>query len=156
MLSLANQWQTSCLVEILSRHFYAFSIRKFAIISVSLSMDKRISFYCCRLYKTGECWPWIKFEASQVRLVYTESISRWFRRTRWYKIYGVTDLIDIVFVILYTLSLVENVVENADCFQQPYVILMLVILCWWQNLYIDDFFRYVGDFVNVLNRSPTS
>ena len=28
--------------------------------------------------------------------------------------------------------------------------------CWWQNHYVSDFFRYVGDFLNVLNRSPTS
>ena len=28
--------------------------------------------------------------------------------------------------------------------------------CWWQNHNIGGFFRYVGDFLNVLNRSPTS
>ena len=28
--------------------------------------------------------------------------------------------------------------------------------CWWQNHYVGDFFRYVGDFLNILNRSPTS
>ena len=28
--------------------------------------------------------------------------------------------------------------------------------CWWQNHYVDDFFRYVGDFLNVLNYSPQS
>ena len=28
--------------------------------------------------------------------------------------------------------------------------------CRWQNYYVGDFFRYVGDFLNVLNRSPTS
>ena len=28
--------------------------------------------------------------------------------------------------------------------------------CWWQNHYVGEFFRYVGDFLNVLNRSPTS
>ena len=28
--------------------------------------------------------------------------------------------------------------------------------CWWQNHYVGDFFRYVGDFSNVSNRSPTS
>ena len=28
--------------------------------------------------------------------------------------------------------------------------------CWWQNHYVGDLFRYVGDFLNVLNRSPTS
>ena len=27
--------------------------------------------------------------------------------------------------------------------------------CWW-NHYVGDCFRYVGDFLNVLNRSPTS
>ena len=27
---------------------------------------------------------------------------------------------------------------------------------WWQNYYVGDFFRYVGDFLNVSNRSPTS
>ena len=27
--------------------------------------------------------------------------------------------------------------------------------CWWQNHYVGDFFRYVCDFLNVLNRSPT-
>ena len=27
---------------------------------------------------------------------------------------------------------------------------------WWQNHYVGDIFRYVGDFHNVLNRSPTS
>ena len=24
--------------------------------------------------------------------------------------------------------------------------------CWWQNYYVGDFFRHVGDFLNVLNR----
>ena len=28
--------------------------------------------------------------------------------------------------------------------------------CWWQNHYVDDFFRYVVDFLFVLNPSPTS
>ena len=28
--------------------------------------------------------------------------------------------------------------------------------CWWQNHYVGDFFRHVGDFLKVLNRSPTS
>ena len=28
--------------------------------------------------------------------------------------------------------------------------------CWWQNHYVSDFFRYVSDFLNALNRSPTS
>ena len=28
--------------------------------------------------------------------------------------------------------------------------------CWRQNHYVGDFFRYVGDFLYVLNRSPTS
>ena len=28
--------------------------------------------------------------------------------------------------------------------------------CWWQNHYVGDFFRYVGDFLNILNRSLTS
>ena len=28
--------------------------------------------------------------------------------------------------------------------------------CWWQNHYVGDFVRYVGDFFNALNRSPTS
>jgi len=37
-------------------------------------------------------------------------------------------------------------------------IIMMVIdfRCWWQNHYVGEFFRYVGDFLNVLNRSPTS
>jgi len=28
--------------------------------------------------------------------------------------------------------------------------------CWWQNHYAGDLFRYVGDFLNTFNRSPTS
>ena len=28
--------------------------------------------------------------------------------------------------------------------------------CWWQNHYVGDLFRYVGDFLNALNRSSTS
>ena len=28
--------------------------------------------------------------------------------------------------------------------------------CWWQNHYVGDFLRYVGNFLNVFNRSPTS
>ena len=28
--------------------------------------------------------------------------------------------------------------------------------CCWQNHYVGDFFRYVVDFLNVLNRSPKS
>ena len=38
-------------------------------------------------------------------------------------------------------------------------IVMLVTLWWWpiwQNHYVSDFFRYVGDFSNILNRSSTS
>ena len=27
--------------------------------------------------------------------------------------------------------------------------------CWWRNHYVGDFFRYDGDFLNVLNRSLT-
>ena len=27
---------------------------------------------------------------------------------------------------------------------------------WWQNHYVSDSFRYVGDFSKLLNRSPTS
>ena len=29
-------------------------------------------------------------------------------------------------------------------------------ICWWQNHYVGDFFRYVGDFLNDVNRSLTS
>ena len=36
------------------------------------------------------------------------------------------------------------------------VMLATDLRCWWQNNYVVDFFRYVGDFVNVFNRSPTS
>jgi len=28
--------------------------------------------------------------------------------------------------------------------------------CWWQNLYVSDFFRHVGDFFKVFNRSSIS
>ena len=28
--------------------------------------------------------------------------------------------------------------------------------CWLQNHYVGDFFRYAGDFLNVLNQSPAS
>ena len=28
--------------------------------------------------------------------------------------------------------------------------------CWWQNHYVGDLFRYLRDFLNVFNRSPTS
>ena len=28
--------------------------------------------------------------------------------------------------------------------------------CWWQNHYAGDFFRYIDNFLNVLNRLPTS
>ena len=45
------------------------------------------------------------------------------------------------------------------CWWQRYVgdFMMLTDLrCWWQNHYVGDFFRYVGDFFNVLNLSPTS
>ena len=28
--------------------------------------------------------------------------------------------------------------------------------CWWRNHYVGDIFLYVGDFPNVLYRSPTS
>ena len=27
--------------------------------------------------------------------------------------------------------------------------------CWWQNHYVGEFLRYVGDILKVLNRSPT-
>ena len=33
-------------------------------------------------------------------------------------------------------------------------VMLMTSLCWW--LYVGDFFRYGGDFFNVLNRSPTS
>ena len=45
------------------------------------------------------------------------------------------------------------------CWWHRYVgdfMMMTDFRCWWQNHYIGDFFRYVGDFLNVLNRSPTS
>ena len=35
------------------------------------------------------------------------------------------------------------------------VMLVTDLRCWWHNQYVGDFFRYVGDFLNVLNRSPT-
>ena len=35
-------------------------------------------------------------------------------------------------------------------------ILVTDLRCWWQSHYVGHFFRYVGDFLNVLNRSPTS
>ena len=28
--------------------------------------------------------------------------------------------------------------------------------CWWRNHFVGDFFRYVGDFFNISNRSPIS
>ena len=28
--------------------------------------------------------------------------------------------------------------------------------CWWQNHYVGDVFRYVSDFLNVFNWTPTS
>ena len=34
--------------------------------------------------------------------------------------------------------------------------MVTVFRCWWQNHYVGDFFPYVGDFLNVLNWSPTS
>ena len=43
------------------------------------------------------------------------------------------------------------------CWWQRYVgdLRMVTDLrCWWQNHYVGDFFRYVRDFSNVLNRSP--
>ena len=36
------------------------------------------------------------------------------------------------------------------------VMLVTDFRCWWQNHYVGNFFRYVCDFLNVLNRSPTS
>ena len=35
-------------------------------------------------------------------------------------------------------------------------LMVTVFRCWWQNHYVGDFFCYVGDFLNVLNRPPTS
>ena len=34
------------------------------------------------------------------------------------------------------------------------IMMVTDLRCWWQNHYVGDFFRYVGDFSNVLNRSP--
>ena len=45
------------------------------------------------------------------------------------------------------------------CWWQRYVGDFMMVTdsrCWWQNNYVGDFFRCVGDFLNVLNRSPTS
>ena len=46
---------------------------------------------------------------------------------------------------------------------QLVTVMLVTSLCWWiydgdwfQNHYVGDFFRYVGDFLNVLNRSSTS
>ena len=36
------------------------------------------------------------------------------------------------------------------------VMLVTDMRCWWHNHYVGDCFRYVGDLLNVLNRSPTS
>ena len=33
--------------------------------------------------------------------------------------------------------------------------MVTVLICWLQNHYVGDLFRYVGDFFNVLDRSPT-
>ena len=45
------------------------------------------------------------------------------------------------------------------CWWQRYVgdfMMVTDLICWWQNHYVGSIFRYVGDFFNVLNRSPTS
>ena len=45
------------------------------------------------------------------------------------------------------------------CWWHRYVgdfMMVTVYRCWWQNHNACDFFRYIGDFLNVLNRSPTS
>ena len=45
------------------------------------------------------------------------------------------------------------------CWWHRYVgdIMMVTdFICWWQNHYVGDFFRYVGEFLNVFNRSSTS
>ena len=45
------------------------------------------------------------------------------------------------------------------CWWQRYVgDLMMVtdLRCWWQNHFVGDFFRYVGNFFDAINRSPTS
>jgi len=45
------------------------------------------------------------------------------------------------------------------CWWHPYVgdfMMVTNFRCWWQNHYVSDFFRYVSDFLNVLNWSPSS
>ena len=44
------------------------------------------------------------------------------------------------------------------CWWHRYVddLMMTDMRCWWQNHYVGDFFRYVSDFVNVLNQLLTS
>ena len=45
------------------------------------------------------------------------------------------------------------------CWWHPYVgdfMMVTDFRYWWQNYFVDYFFRYVGDFLNVLNRSRIS
>ena len=60
----------------------------------------------------------------------------WFQRWSTKALFGDSDVSDIVYV--------------GD------FMMVTDFRCWRQNHYVGDFFRYVGDFVNVLNRSPTS
>ena len=45
---------------------------------------------------------------------------------------------------------------ETKCVGHKLKMLMTDLRCWWQNHYVGDFFRYVGDFFTVFNRSPTS
>ena len=46
--------------------------------------------------------------------------------------------------------------QNGDSNVGDIVMLVTDLRCWWQNNYVGVFFRYVGDFRNVSNRSQAS
>ena len=71
--------------------------------------------------------------------------------------------IDICFGVIFTSrKLVSESWEQSKgwqwCWWHRYIgdfMMVTDFRCWWQNHYVGDFFLYVGDFLNVLNRSPT-
>ena len=69
-----------------------------------------------------------------------------------YRLYRIADtLLFGILTILYCPNVYNGDSDVGD------FMMVTDFRCWWQNhYYVVDFFRYVGDFLNVLYRSPIS
>ena len=73
---------------------------------------------------------------------------------------SIFDFIDVGEWCWWPIILKSNHIKGWQwCWWQRYIgdfMMVTDLRCCWQNHYVGDFFRYVGDLLNVLNRSQTS